>query len=284
MANMRMVPWLESQKGIFAGLTIEFFAGRGQINKNTAEVQIELVQSAIDSLIPGYEMKSLAWLPTGKKKGIVGPFDRVGWNWQRKGISRGQYRKHAAVAWRGTDQQDFFLIATERTDAADSIRISTSLRYANELCQDEEQVEKLVQIARNAWAHLKIRYGYGSLGVTDEGAQQPSAQRAIDDWGDQSKITLANVTPELNEQIARDFAKKVKGAYWLNLLSDAHVKAVGGIEKIDETLPEDIRIEEFKNGGVLIQLAPTPDVENSMDNQGKFVYLSKLLAPIVAQP
>lgn len=280
---MNLASWLEGQKGISAGLTIELFAGRGVINSKTAETQVELVQSAIDSLAPDYEMKSLAWLPKGKKKGVVGPFDRVGWNLQRKGISRGEYSKHAAVAWRETDQMDFFLIATERTAAADSIRISTSLKYAKVLCEEPDRVEKLVQITRNAWSHLKLRYGYGSLGVTDEGAQLPSAQRAIDDWGDQSKITLANATPELNETIARDFTKKVKGAYWLNLLNEQHVKALGGVEKIDEALPENIRIEEFKNGGMLIQLAETPNIENSLEDQSKFAYLARLLKPITAQ-
>lgn len=280
---MNLLTWLMNQKGISAGLTIEFFAGRGMINTGTAEEQINVVQSAIDALVPGYDMKSLAWIPKGKDKGIVGPFDRVGWNHQRKGISRGQFRKHAAVAWREEDQHDFFLIATERTEAADSIRISTSLKYATELCDHPEKVDKLIQLARYAWAHLKLRYAYGNLGVTDEGTTRPMAERTIDDWADQSRMALADVTPAVNEKIARSFDKKVKGAFWFNILSTNHIKALGGLDRIDEALPEDIRIEEFQKGGVLIQLSPTPELENSPENQAKFAALARLLAPITAK-
>lgn len=279
---MNLLSWLTNQRNVTAGLTIELFAGKGVINKNTAAVQIGLVEAAVDALVPGYEMKSLAWLPRGKKKGVVGPYDRPGWNWQRKGIERGDYTKHAAVAWRGTDQRDFFLIATERTAVVDSIRISTSLTYASELCDRPELVEKLVQIARTGWAKLKIRYGYGNLGVTDEGAG-PSAEATIDDWADQSRIPLANVTPECDARIAASLAKNVKGAFWLNLLNEDHVKQLGGMDAIDAALPEDIRIEEFKRGGALIQLAPTPELENSLDTQAKFAALARLLEPITAE-
>jgi len=281
---MNLLSWLMDQKGIAgAGLTIEFFAGRGVINKSTAETQIDLVQTAIDSLVPGYEMKSLAWMPVGKQKGTVGPFDRPGWNWQKKGISRGQYRKHAAVAWRGEDQLDFFVIATERTHAADSIRISTSLRYVTELCEHPELMEKLVQLTRDAWGHLKLRYAYGNLGVTDEGSDVPMAVKTMRRWNTKSNISLADVTPSVNEQIARNFDKNVKGAYWFNILNEKHIKTLGGVEIVDQSLPEDVRIEEFKNGGLLIQLTPTPDLEDSVENQTKFAYLTRLLQPIIVK-
>lgn len=281
--TMDLLTWLTKKGGITAGLTMEFFAGRGVINRNTAEIQIELVQKAIDSLAPGYEMKSLAWIPTGKDKGVVGPFDRPGWNWQRKGISRGQYRKHAVVGWKGEDQQDFFVMATERTAAADSIRISTSLKYVAALCEEPELVEKLVQLARDAWAHLKLRYAYANLGITDEGSDVKRAESLIAEWRARSNITLSDVTPSAYEEATRGFDKKVRGAYWFNILGENHIKALGGIEAVESTLPEDIRIEEFKKGGVLIQLTPMPNVEDSPENQSKFAYLSQLLEPIIAK-
>ncbi len=280
---MDLLSWLIGQRSITSGLTIELFAGRGMINRSTADTQIELIEEAIASLAPGYEMKSLAWLPVGRSKGIVGQFDKVGWNRQRKQISGGKFRKHAAVAWREDDQQDFFVIATERTDTADSIRISSSAPYASALCVDVELVEKLVQITRHAWSSLKLRYGYGNLGITDEGMAQPRADALIADWSRRSAVPLANVTPASDARIARGFDKKVKGAFWLNLLNPAHVRAMGGIEAIDEALPADVRIEEFANGGLLVQLTQLPAPDDSPQTQEKFASLAALLGPIVAE-
>lgn len=275
--------WLMGQIGAAAGLTIELFAGRSVINRGTAKAQIELVEQAIKSLAPDYEMKSLAWLPAGKKKGVVGPYDKPGWKWQKEGIAKGDYRKHAAVAWKGEDRSDFFLIASERTSSADSIRISTSLKYVSALCEDVDRAEQLVQLTRTAWSKLKLRYGYGSLGVTDEGMVHPNAERIIGDWGDQSRIPLANFTPSHDARIAASLGKKVKGAFWLNLLNEDHVKALGGIEAIDPALPENIRLEEFKKGGVLIQLTPTPAPDSSLETQAKYGSLARLLEPIMAE-
>jgi hypothetical protein len=272
-----------NQKGAAAGLTAEFFAAEEAMGVEYAQAQRDLVETAKDTLLPGYEMKSLARHEIGADKGFVGPYDRMGWRLQREAIEEGRLDKYAAVGWRGEDREDFFVVGAEKLDSCVVVRISASLSYAAQLADHANRVEQLIGFSRKAWTSLPVFYGCANLGVSDESGSGRMAGTLIGHWTEQSKVTLADFTPPRQDKLACRLSSKVKGAFWLNLLSDAHVEALGGLSAVDEALPEDIRIEEFKRGGMLIQLTQTPELDNSPETQAKFESLRGLLAPILVE-
>ncbi len=277
-----LLSWLMNEKDVDASLTLEFFAPSGTLGPDTAPGQIELVKRA--SELPGdYEMKSLARHVSGSEKGFVGPYDKIGFRLQREAIENGEIDKHAAVGWAGEDRSKYFLISMEQAEKADIIRLAAGLDYAALLAGDPEQTERCISLARAVWNELPVWYGCGNLGVAKESGSSSNVDLAIEAWSSESRIPLADFTASRDEAVADQFASKVKGAYWLNLLGETHVKALGGIDAIDEALPENIRLEEFKRGGALIQLTPSPELDNSLENQDKFDELKQLLKPITVE-
>ena len=70
----------------------------------------------------------------------------------------------------------------------------------------------------------------------------------------------------------------IKGAYWANYLSEAHVRMAGGDAALRERLGG-MRIERLNDDGLLIVATDTPLPEDSEQNRQRFIQLEAALKP-----
>jgi hypothetical protein len=77
------------------------------------------------------------------------------------------------------------------------------------------------------------------------------------------------------------FRQSVKGAFWANFLSKAHVDALGGATAVRHKAPCH-SVQDLADGGLLLLLRPSPFPSDDQSELAAYAALRAFLAPITA--
>ena len=271
------------------------------------ETQVEgrLVADLADTflstlLFPGTQPTSL-WTkrPVEGAKLNMGDFTSSRWKAaQRKLLSHEYAVVHIeAVTPDFPNQKIWFgaqvnLIGSNEFPITGTWKVMCSVSYLRHLAASPDRVEALLQLAKQAWNGTPggPAYGYGHLAIT-------LARPPFDPNNPRSRFTLpwefvkppaervhavpiayvgADIDLNLEHLYVRDGG--IKGAFWANFLSAAHVEMVGG-QALLKTRLTGMRIEPLHHGGLLVIATDSPLPEDTADTRDRFLRLDEALQP-----
>lgn len=176
---------------------------------------------------------------------------------------------------------------------AGSIEISCSVSYLRHLAASPEKVDALLQFGRKTWNSIDggPPYGFGNLAITPmRPAFNPSAPAtpgAPMPWDlimppaePVHAIPVASVGNDIDGNLESLYCKGlgIKGAFWANYLSAAHVALAGGREQLKAKLPG-IRLEVLEHGGLMVIATDSPMPEDTAENRQRFMRVQEALRP-----
>ena len=174
-----------------------------------------------------------------------------------------------------------------------TIEVSCSLAYLRHLAVSPAKVDALLEFGRRTWngVHGGPAYGFGNLAIILArprfGALAPRPPGAPMPWDiimppaePAHAIPVAYVGNDVDGNLASLYCKGrgIKGAFWANYLSAAHVRLAGGFEELRAKL-SGIRAEPLEHGGMLVVATDSPLPEDSADNHRRFRRVHEALRP-----
>jgi len=266
------------------------------------QVILELAEFFLSNLLfPSTRLTALHTKRPGDSARLnMGEFTRARWDAARKKILRGEY---AVVEIRGeiTDfprQKIWFSLHVNPPGGgerlvAGTIEVQCSVSYLRHLSASPERVEALLNLAKLAWSrvHGGPAYGYGHLAITLTrpafDPRAPSAHGTPMPW-DYVKppeqrahaVPIAFVGNDIEGNLASLYCgnRGIKGAYWANFLSEAHIDLAGGESTLKSRL-SGMRVEPLEHGGLLVVATEAPLPENGEDTRERFLRLDEALRP-----
>lgn len=270
-----LIDWVDTLRDVWTGFVLEVVFDPARATDRTA--QAELLRQTVNSVRAGYVWTKII-LPD--EPGIdPAQFTTQGWEALLHKYADGQYKDIMVLGGLMNEMEDY-LVASIIWNRGGLFRLEASTRYVREIDGAVDSTEALVDLARVAWATCAGMSGWANLAVAGEPEQADEITRLVEKWGRKSAVTLVDLTPPGRDPVP--VVPWVRGACWLTLLSADDVVAIGGLEALDEKLPEDVRLELFEDGGALIQLTPTPMVpEGDQGTETKYRAFTELVAPLV---
>lgn len=269
-----LMEWMDTLRDVWTGFVVEVVLD--EESKGERKAQADLLRAAAAATQPGYALQRIV-IPT--EPGI----DPADYTEERfSGILR---------RWAAGDHNDLMLLGSWPDDPSDYLvmslilqdaglfRMEFSTRYVRQLADYPGGLEQVLDVVRRAWATCGGKAAWANFAVAGEPDRREEMTRLLGKWGRKSAVTLLDLTPPGKEPVA--IRPGLPGACWLTVLSSDSVVALGGMQAVDAGLPEDVRLEVFENGGVLIQLTPTPDVPEDPDTEAKYRALADLVAPLL---
>ena len=254
-----------------------------------------------DLVLPGCEMGWLWTKRAGEEAKLnMGDFSERRWKDARKKIAAGRYSVLYLEAKnpRAEDERVKFSAGFNPTGGCDfpipgDIEVSCRLSYLKRLAASPERIEKLLRLGMRAWNGPRggAAYGFANVavipkkvpfaigGVLQEGWRLPweyAKPPAQPPHPIPVAFTGSDVDGNLQDYYCA--SKGIKGAYWANFLSAAHVAMAGGEASIRAALPG-ARIEPLDPGGLLVVAAESPLPEDSEQNRERFRRLYRTLQP-----
>jgi hypothetical protein len=270
-----LIDWVDTLKDVWTGFVLEvvFDATRPVDRKALAE----LLRRTVNSAQAGYVMTKII-LPD--EPGIdPAQFTTEGWEALLRSYAAGEHKDIMVLGGLMNEPEDYY-VASIIWNRGGLFRLEASARYVREIGEGLDATEALVDLARTAWATCNGMSGWANLAVAGEPEQADEVARLVQKWGRKSAVSLVDLTPPGRDPVP--VVPWVRGACWLTMLSADDIVAIGGLEALDEKLPEDVRLELFEDGGALIQLTPTPMVpEEDEATETKYRALAELVAPLV---
>jgi hypothetical protein len=234
----------------------------------------ELAQTFLSDLVlPGCRLTSL-----DTKRPGIGPKLNMGEFSDRRGqaavkkILAGEYAVAGIKAQTpaSPDEQIWLTThvnppGTEEGRVSGTVEVMMSVSYLRRLVALPEKVEALVQLGSKAWNGIDggPAYGYANLAISPPRAMFPQ-------WSAQGPGT-----PLPWESIK---APAIKGAFWANYLTPAHVALAGGEPHLRAIL-SGLRIESLAHGGLLVVATDSPLPEDTPDSRDRFLRLHAALQP-----
>jgi hypothetical protein len=173
------------------------------------------------------------------------------------------------------------------------IHVHCSIAYLRHLAASPEKVEALLQFGRKVWNGIDggPAYGWGNIALAlarplfdplapyTPGAPlpwefiNPPAERV-------HAVPVAYVGSDIELNLAQLYVKGqgIKGAFWANYLSAAHVGLAGGERQIRAKLPG-IRVETLDHGGLLVVATDSPLPDDNEENRQRFLRVHAALQP-----
>jgi hypothetical protein len=168
-----------------------------------------------------------------------------------------------------------------------------SVSYLRHLAGSPEKVDALLDLGRKAWNDIAggPAYGYGNLALT-------LARPAFDPWLPRQPdtplpweyikppeerahaVAVAYVGNDIEGNLSSLYCsgRGIKGAFWGNFLSAAHVAMAGGQETLREKLRE-MRVERLNHGGLLVVATDSPLPDDTEATRERFAKLHGALQP-----
>lgn len=269
-----VIDWLESLKDVWSGFVMEVVLDAEAAGERGA--QAELLKAAAAAVQPGYALQRIV-IPS--EPGIdPADYDAQRWEGMLKRWAAGDHKDIMLLGSWPDDASDYFVVSLIWQEVG-LFRMEFSTRYARQLAEFEGALEKTLDVVRLAWATCGGVSGWANLAMAGEPDQREEMGRLAAKWGRKSQVTLLDLTPPGKDPAP--IRPALPGACWLTILSSDSVVALGGLEAVDAAIPEDVRLELFENGGVLVQLTPTPDIPEGPEVDAKYQALGELLAPLV---
>jgi hypothetical protein len=272
-----LIDWVESLRDVWVGFVAEVVL-HPSARPSTCE-QARLLGDAVSSSQAGYVMGKIVF--PGEPG--IDPADFTGEAW-RSALARWESGDFSDIMVLGSwpdSPEDFLIVSLVWRDYG-LFRIEASTRYAREIDKWAGSIESLVDVLILAYATCGGVSGWANLAVAGEPEQAEEIARLVQKWNRKSKVALVDLTPPGAAEAP--VKPQLPDACWLTLLSPFQVTALGGLEAVESALPEDIRLEMFEDGGLLIQLAPTPLPDERPETEKKSEALRQLLAPILEPP
>lgn len=269
-----LLDWVETLRDVWTGFVAEVVLdpeAKGELSAQTALVRNAVVGA--QSL--GYVFRTIV-IPT--EPGIdPAQYTGEAFDGVMRRHEQGEFDSLMLIGeWPGTPED--FLIVSLLWQEHGLFRFESSLRYLHEIGERTDLVEPLLDTVRLAWATCRGMSGWANIAVAGEPEQADEIKRIAEKWERKSEVTLVDLTPPGNTP--QPIGPRPPRACWLTLLSPADIVVLGGLEKLDAALPADMRLEVFEDGGVLIQLTPTPAPPEANDVEEKYRSLSTVLAPL----
>jgi hypothetical protein len=171
--------------------------------------------------------------------------------------------------------------------------VQCSVSYLRHVAASREKIEALLNLGRLAWNRVAggPAYGYGNLAITlARPAFDPRAPRrpaAPMPW-DYIKppehrahaVPIAYGGNDIEGNLSPLYCRNagVKGAFWANFLSAAHVTMAGGEAVLRRDL-NGMRIERLEHGGLLVVATDSPLPEDTGETRARFLRLDEALRP-----
>jgi hypothetical protein len=254
-----------------------------------------------DLLFPGCRAISLdTKLPGEGRKLNMGEFSERRWNASVKKIVAGQYAVVGIKAQTSDfPNQTISLTLHVNPPGGDeflisgNIEITCSIPYLRHLAASPQKVEALLQFAKTAWNGIEggPAYGYGNLAFSPHrpmfaewaamGAGTPLPWENIKAPAERAHaIPVACGGSDIDGNLAQLYVKGrgIKGAFWANCLTPAHVSMAGGEQAIRSKL-RGARIESLDHGGLLVVATDTPLPDDSEENRQRFLGVHAALQP-----
>lgn len=171
-------------------------------------------------------------------------------------------------------------------------KVMCSVSYLRHLAASPEKVEALLRLAIVAWNGTPggPAYGYGHLATSLPRPRwditKPKPPDALWPWEFvKPPAERVHAVPvaymgdiELNLTSLYVHDKGIKGAFWANFLSAAHVVMAGGEAALRARL-SGIRIERLQHGGLLVVATDSPLPEDTADTRERFWRVDEALQP-----
>ena len=172
-------------------------------------------------------------------------------------------------------------------------KVMCSVSYLRHLAASPAKVEALLQFAKMAWNGTPggPAYGYGNLALTLARPRwdimQPKPPDALWPWEfvkppvervHAVPIAYVGMDIELNLEGLYTRDRGIKGAFWANFLSSAHVAMAGG-ETVLRAKLNGMRIERLEHGGLLVVATDSPLPEDTDATRERFWQLDEALQP-----
>jgi hypothetical protein len=270
------------------------------------EVEPQLIGELADFflsnlLFPGTRLTALHTKRPGQAARLnMGEFTPARWKAAQKKILNGEYAVVQIQAETPAfPRQKIWFSAhvnpiggTEFLDAG-AITVQCSVSYLRHLAVSREKTEALLNLAKLAWNRIAggPGYGYGNLALTlARPAFDPSKPHFRGGpmlWDgikppDQRThaVPIAYVGHDIEGNLASLYCKSrgVKGAFWANFLSAAHVTLAGGEAVLRRDL-NGLRIEKLEHGALLIVATDSPLPEDTGETRSRFVRVDEALRP-----
>jgi hypothetical protein len=244
------------------------------------------------------------WLAT-KRPGLnqkmnMGDFSDRRWTASVKKITAGEY----SVVWLrahvpdGVDQEISLSVHVNETGGpgllvSGSISLTCSIPYLRQLTASHERIESLLRFGSAAWNGIDggPAYGFGNLAIIV--ARPPFRPGVPRTPGDPMPWDIINPPAERAHAVPVAYEgndidgnlssfycsdRGIKGAFWANYLSSAHVTMAGGESALRTTL-DGIRVEPLKHGGLLVVTTGSPLPPDTDETRDRFVRLTDALQP-----
>jgi hypothetical protein len=280
--------------------TLRFFIGPD--TEVPGDLVVELAERFLSQLLfPGCRPVSLDTKRPGEGHALnMGEFSERRWKASVRKVRAGEYAVLGIKAHTPDfPQQKIWFNAHINPPGGDeflvsgTIEVSCSLAYLRHLAVSTAMVDALLEFGRRTWNGIDggPAYGFGNLAMTlarprfDPLAPRPTG--APMPWDiimppaePAHAVPIAYVGNDIDGNLAALYCngRGIKGAFWANYLSAAHVRLAGGPDDLRAKL-SGIRTEPLEHGGMLVVAANSPLPEDSADNQRRFQQIHEALRP-----
>ena len=179
------------------------------------------------------------------------------------------------------------------TSLPGTLDVTCSVSYLRQLAASPARIDKLLRFGTAAWDGVPggPAYGYGNLGFipprvpfNPHDPQQAGYRHAWDRDTPPAQpphaIPVAWIGSDVDGNLDGSFCagKGIKGAFWANYLSETYVGKAGGAQAIRASLPG-IRIDDLRDGGLVVVATESPLPEDSEHNRQRFLAVHRVLQP-----
>lgn len=176
---------------------------------------------------------------------------------------------------------------------SETIAISCSVSYLRHIAASPQKIDALLQFGKRVWNGIERgpAYGFGNLAITlmrppfDPFAPIPPGtpfpRPLMAPPGERvHAIPIAYGGTDIDGNLSQLYVKDrgIKGAFWTNYLSAAHVALAGGTEQLRGRMPG-IRVEPLDHGGLMVVATDSPLPEDSDENRRRFTTVHGALQP-----
>ena len=270
------------------------------------EVRPQLIGDLCDDflsnlLFPGTRLTTLWSKRPGEGQRLnMGEFTTSRWRAAQKKILSGDY----AVVRIGGETPDFPRqkiafsvhvnpVGCQESRVSGTIEVTCSVSYLRHLAVSPGKVDALLALTRRAWNGIDggPAYGYGHLAIIlarpPFDPHRPALPGAPMPWEyikppehRAHPVPIAYVGNDIEGNLADLYCRNrgIKGAFWANFLSAAHVELAGGEATLKRALTG-MRVERLDHGGCLIVATETPLPDDIDETRSRFLRLDEALRP-----
>jgi hypothetical protein len=172
-------------------------------------------------------------------------------------------------------------------------KVMCSVSYLRHLAASPAKIEALLQLAKQTWNGTPggPAYGYGHLAITLARPRwdimKPKPPDALWPWEFVKPpvervhaVPIAYVGNDIELNLEQLYVTDcgIKGAFWANFLSAAHVAIAGGEASLKTKL-DGMRVEPLQHGGMLVVATDTPLPDDTAETRERFLRLDEALQP-----